>query len=145
MRQKMFFFATLAIFVSLAGCGYVPQGEEVHIGYRGTLDTSASDFRMEGNLTAGGGNSDRSVYRDVTVKLYSAEDELLHSESLGDMSTDKNLAMTVSIETIPHYVIFDSPDFWQEPMQVEYYVRMEDDYGVEYATDRGELPVKLTS
>lgn len=145
MKSEMILAAALVAMLLLAGCAYFPQGEEVNLGFRGTLNASASGFQMEGNLSTGGGIPDREVYRDVTIILYSAEGVVIHRENLGDMRTDRRFAISIAIDTIPHYVVFDSPDFWQDSMQVEYYVKMDSKYGVEYATEREDLPSKTTS
>lgn len=129
----------------LAGCAYVPSGDEANIGFTGSLDTSSSSFSMEGNITVGGGIPDRQTYRDVTVNLYSKDGKLLLSKKLGNLQVDVGrLDVSITIQSVPRYVIIESPDFWQEAMQVEYYVRMDSNYSVEYASARDELPVETT-
>lgn len=129
----------------IAGCAYVPSGDEVNVGFTGSLNASSSSFSMEGNITVGGGIPDRQTYRDMTVNLFSEDGDLLLTKKLGNLRTDAGrLDVSIAIQSVPHYVIIESPDFWQEPMQVEYYVRMDSNYSVEYATARDELPAEIT-
>jgi hypothetical protein len=78
----------------------------------------------------------------VSVNLYSANGTPIASEVLGDLPANhgsRNVSITTS--QTPKYVVFESPDFWTTDMQVEYYVRVDGEYRVEYATSESDLPV----
>lgn len=127
--------------VPLAGC--VPQGESVSITYHGSINATDTQFTMEGFLSSGGGIPDRDRYRNVRVTLYSINGTVISSQSLGNLPANygsRNVSITTS--RIPQYVVFESPDFWTEQMQVEYYVNADGEYRIEYATARSELPVE---
>lgn len=128
----------IVLAVLLAGCGTVPQGEAVHISLYGEQNQTPSDialnpitysqseFQIEGELVIGGGAPDREAYRDVSILLYAEDSTLMCSASLGGWNPDDRMRVEISTNHIPHYVIIYSPDFWDEPMSVEYFVRNEE-------------------
>lgn len=131
------------IFVFTPGCGYVPRGDEIHVGFDGSFDVSESEFKMEGTLHTGGGAPEQDRFRDVTVKLYTKDGSLIYSENLGDWQVrQKRLNVSIETDKVPHYVVIESEDFWDEKVQVEYFVRKDSDYAIEYASSKSELPYK---
>lgn len=143
--------------VVVAGCGTVPQGDATHISLYGEENQTASDialnpityseseFRIEGDLVAGGGAPDRETYRDVSILLYAEDSTLVCSVTLGDWNPAEQMRVELSTNEIPQYVIIHSPDFWREPMSVEYFVRNEepDEFVPHDASSRQELPVRV--
>lgn len=96
---------------------------------------------MDGFVSTGGGIPDHDRYRDVRVLLYAANGTLLDSKLLGYLPANhgsRNISINTSAN--PKYIIFQSPDFWTGQMQVEYSVRTDDGYRIEYATSENELP-----
>lgn len=142
MNTKILFAAVLIVSVTLSGC--VPRGDTVRIEFNGSFDVTESGFHMEGYLTTEGGIPDQDSYRDITARFYTRNGRLLHEEALGDLGADEQLNVTVSLSEVPHYVIFESPDFWQESMGVEYYERTDSGYTVSHATSPSELPENTT-
>lgn len=143
--------------VLIAGCGYVPQGDTVHVSLYGEnqqtesdialdpISVTDSEFRIDGDLVTGGGVPDRETYRDVRIHLLSEESELICSRRVGDWDSSESRSVEVSSNETPHYVIILSPDFWNEPMTVEYFVRDDerDGFDPHEASSKEELPVRV--
>ncbi len=89
---------SLAVIICLliSGCMYVPRGGEVRVSLYGSpnqepgeiplnpITVSESEFAVEGELDTGGGAPDRSMYRGISILLYSADEQLLCSYRVGD-------------------------------------------------------------
>lgn len=128
--------------VLLSGCVTFPQGEEVQINYYGSINSSDDGFRMDGELLSEGGIPDQSTFKNVTVTLYSQNGEQLYSEDLGSLGANHgNISISITTSEIPHYVIFESDDFWKERIEVEHYERRDSRYDIREVTSIDELPV----
>lgn len=143
----------------VAGCGFVPQGDAVHISLYGPdtqnesdvalnpISVSGSNFQLEGELVTGGGATNRDLYEDVNILLYRENESLLCSYRVGDWNPTQPKRVSVSTNDVPGFVIIYSPDFWNEPMSVEYFVS--DDEGTGFvpreATSKEELPVDVST
>jgi hypothetical protein len=132
----------LALVVT-AGCAYVPTGGVVGVNYYGNIESTDNGFQMNGYLKAEGGAPEQPVYTDVKVYLYAKNGSRLYSEDLGDLNTSHiRLNVTVTTDQTPYYVVFYSEDFWQEEVQVNYFVlKSGGTFERNDATSRSELPV----
>lgn len=155
MNRRQYLGHTAGILsLVMSGCGYVPEGDTVHVtlvGEEGTtpaevalnpITVSESQIQVEGRLAAENGKLNKEMYRDVAIQLYSESGQPICSQLIGDWEGDTR-PISFSTETIPTYVIIYSPDFWDEPMAVEYFIhdRDRDLFVPEEATTRAELPV----
>ena len=154
--QLEMLFVVVALIALLSGCT-VPEGEGTTISIytnnpeaNSTLNpivTSDHQFRLDGYLTSGGGDPDRNVYRDVSVRIYGNDSTLICVRTVGDWSGHDSKNVSVELDRIPVYVIVYSPDFWDEPMTVKYYQydREEGDFDTRRAYEESELPVNVSS
>lgn len=140
--SRKFIIFLLISAVLLSGCATFPRGEEVQINYYGSINSSDDGFRMNGELLAEGGIPEQDTFHDVTVALYSQNGVQLYSEELGSLKANQgNISISISISEIPHYVVFDSDDFWKERIEVEYYERQDGEYRIREVTSKAELPM----
>lgn len=129
------------LFIS-AGCIRGNPGNYDDIYYTGSLKASDQGFSMNGSVSIGGGAAAHHVYRDVTLNLYTESGELIYSTELGELSqSEPSLPVSITHDKVPHYVTFESPDFWRDDVQVEYYKSNQNgEYVVFTATSKGDLP-----
>lgn len=140
MKRKMALLIAVVLLSPLAGC--VPTGDEVKFGFSGQINATTSEFHMDGYVSVSGGIPDRDVYHNVSIRLYNSEGRVIDSKSLGDLDGSSDMfEITLREGELPTYVTIESPDFWNEKMVVEYYVRTNSEYAVEYASSRSGLPV----
>lgn len=143
MAHRYVLLGVLVFVVAISGC-YYPQGEEVSVSFHGSLTVSDSTFEMEGHVSTGGGIPEEDIYRDVSINLYSENKQQILSRTVGDLNANHG-RLNVSFESsdIPYYVTIESPDFWEEPVGVDYYVFDNDTekYTVFVAGSKEELPV----
>ncbi|ERJ06798.1 hypothetical protein HLRTI_001052 [Halorhabdus tiamatea SARL4B] len=140
MSRKISLLLAIALLVPLAGC--VPSGDEVKFGFSGSINATPSEFHMDGYVSMSGGIPDRDVYHNVSIRLYNSDGEMIDSKFLGDLDGSSDpFEIAIRDGELPTYVTIESPDFWNEKMVAEYYVKMDSEYGVEYASSRSELPV----
>lgn len=142
----------LSLFMS--GCGTEPGNAPVEVSLYGEkgktpadvalnpITVTDSQFKLEGRLTAGGGTLNKDLYRDVSIQLYSGSGQALCSHLIADWEGDIR-PVSFSTDVIPTYVILYSPDFWDEPMEVDYFVHEKEEglFVPEEAATRNELPV----
>ena len=157
MRRAHLLAGVLLVITSItAGCFYVPQGDEVEISIDGhengtdialsPISTSDSNFTLNGYLSTGGGAADRTVYRDISLRLYTDDEEILCVERVGDWNVSEPKNVTVSSPHVPKYVVLYSPDFWNEAMTVEYftYDPEQQEFVPRDASAEDELPVDVS-
>lgn len=132
--------AALALLVGMAGCTY-PQGETVQVNYYGEMNTSANSFVAEGKLTSSAAPAAQENFSNLQIYLVGGGGEVLHTDELGDLqATYGELNVSLRAEYRPHYVVFHSPDFWDEDVSVEYYELEGGTYVTREATAESELP-----
>ncbi|WP_410765639.1 hypothetical protein [Haloferax sp. DFSO60] len=73
---------------------------------------------MSGQLNVERGASPHETYHDVQVVLYDANKERIESFPVGTLSTDPavapgKIAVNITTEATPTYVLVESPDFWK--------------------------------
>lgn len=140
--------------VLLAGCFYLPQGDEVNITFpsddsneTSPISVTETGIEVKGFLIAGGGPPDRDIYRDISVRLYAENGKLLCVERVGDWNLS-NGTKNVSFQytNVPHYIVIYSEDFWNEPMTVEYfeYDAKTEEFLPHEAASEDELPVEVS-
>ena len=145
MCENRLGLALLAVLlVALAGCVHNPPG--ANITYNGNLSASADGFVMEGEIENQDPNPEGPTHFDnVSVYLYSAEKELIHTEHVGELEREANVS--IRIDTVPKYVIISAPGFWSEKnAEVDYYEYTDGQnlgYMVGVVASRDELPVEL--
>ena len=130
----------LACCVLLAGCPGVEPGDETSVTFLGTMNGTDSGFEMDGRLVQAPGTGGFQTYDNVELKLYAANETVLHSQELGSLHQELNVS--VSISNVPEYVIFTSPDFWEDAdTAVNHYERTDYSYTVRSIASEDELPV----
>lgn len=143
MKQLAIALALL-VAVSLSGC-FVEGGEGGTLDFEGEIDVSDGNFAMNGHLEYDGWALTADSFRSIVIELYTEDGTLLHRESIGEMrNSSEQLDVAISFDTIPYYIIIDSPDIWGGSTDVPYYVRSEDrDSGYErhLINERSELPI----
>lgn len=144
MSKQAAVLMTVIALSSFSGC-YVEPGTGGSLAYDGTLEVSDGEFTMQGDLEFEGGRMPQDEYENITLELYAENGTLLYKEHLGTIhdKSDK-LDVSVSLSTVPHYVIFDSPDIWDGQTGVDYYVRSpgaEGGYEFKDTANRSELPI----
>lgn len=145
MNGRILLILSVMITMPLAGCGYVPEGDTVHINFHGSFDTTESGIHINGDLVAERRAAEQDVYRNVTINLFAENGTLLYQEELGDLKARVGrLNVSIKSEFVPRYITFESLDFWNEQMTVDYYEKVDEGYAVYEATSRSELPEKRT-
>lgn len=157
-RYQLLSLALVACIIT-SGCMYVPRGSEVRVSLYGPTNqepgetplnpftVSESEFEVDGELDTGGGAADRSIYRDISIRLYAEDEQLLCSYRVGNWNVSRGRTkVTFSTTHSPHYVVIYSEDFWNEPMTVHYFVFDSDrqQYIPERASSQSELPVSVS-
>lgn len=141
-RQTIVALALVGLLM-LVGCIGTTPGRYFNIIFDGEMEASDEGFYMEGNVTTAGGTSDNMALSNVAAELYTAEGKLIHREPLGSIDAPYGRAhVLLAISDQPEYVLFTSPDFWDDPVtEVEYYERFnETDYGIKYASSPNDFP-----
>lgn len=125
----------------LAGCPGVEPGPGSSVTFNGQLNVTDGTFRMDGEITEAAGTGGFHRFENVTVYLYTEDGERIVAEHVGLLDARANVSITS--ERIPHYVIIDSPGFWEtRNVDVDYYERQsESQFTVYTVTDRDQLPV----
>lgn len=133
------------VFISLLSGCFIEGTEGGSIAYDGDFNISESGFEMNGDVRFAGTNPPQSKYQNITLELYTENGKLLYEVEVGTLNgpSDK-LTVSVSHSTVPHYIVFDSPDIWDGKTGVDYYVRSKEahqGYQLYTATSREELPI----
>lgn len=156
-RNHQILLSVIMLVALLAGCMTVPQGDAVHVALYGEENNSTGDtalnpitysqsgFRIEGELVAEGGAPDRETYRDVSILLYDENSTFICATPLGDWNSDDSIGVEVATDEVPYYVVLYSPDFWEESMSVEYFMRSDErhEFVPHDAPSVDELPVDV--
>lgn len=134
------------LLIVTAGCVRTEPGRGGEVGFYGTMNATESGFVMDGQITLGGGIPKQDEFENVTVYLFTENGTLIRSHRAGTLTGLLNVSLTTS--RTPHYVVINSPDFWEEPrFSVRYYQFMEEkgprEYGIHYAYSRQDLPVEI--
>lgn len=137
---------TLTLFAGclslLAGCPYVDYGVHSSISFDGEFQVRNAEFSVEGELEEGGAAPVKELFRDVSVRLYTASKEEFFSKQLGNLSAGGSLPVSISSARIPEFVIFDSRDFWGPNIDVTYYARDDEtQYIPRVVNRRAAIPV----
>lgn len=137
--------AGLLLVTILAGCIMTPRGSGAHVTYYGSFNES-NNFHMGGYLSSGGGIPDKDAFRSVSIQLYSEDGTLLCTSEVGRLIANQGRTnISISVTTVPHYILILSPDFWDEQTEVDYFRRNEDEgtYTAIGVTSRESLPVEV--
>jgi len=138
-KTSLFIFALAVIVLLTAGC-FQQAGS---IKFIGNMSVTNGTFTMEGEVVDG--TASNPTYRNVTVYLYTEDGELITQKQVGTFNGSSE-SFVVQSETVPHYIIINSPTFWERnDVGVFYYERSEAEGG--YAStgirNQDELPVEL--
>jgi hypothetical protein len=144
MIKRSVLLSMLVVSSLSSGC-YVEPGEGASIEFDGQVNRSADAFTMRGEVLLGGGSPTQEAYEDIHLEFYTKNGSLIQKVSLGTLhNKSKRLTVSVSLSTVPYYVIVDSPDIWDGETDVDYYVRNENadgGYALRDTTKRSELPI----
>lgn len=157
-RLRIVIFGLL-LFTTLAGCVTVPEGDGVTVSLYPHESTNSEEsildpitvtndsFELDGYLNAGAGAPDRDVYRDVTVRVYNSDKELICIRSVGDWAPTETPNVSIQLDSVPNYVIVYSRDFWDSPNEVKYYVYSSETNGFDSkrAYEKDDLPVEISN
>ena len=144
MKWKTVMFIAVMILSSLSGC-YTEPGQGVSLEVDGHPMVSEEGFTMDGQLRLSGGIPSQESYQAIRIELNAQNGSLMYKENLGTLHNQSDrLKVSISLSTVPYYVIFDSPDIWDGETGVPYYVRSEtgyQGYQIHVIGDRKELPI----
>jgi len=140
--MKTYFFILIAIIaaVSLTACT-TPQGDEVAVNYYGNINTSNDSTELNGDLLTERSAGDQDKFDDVTVYFVGENGSILAEERLGDINaTYGSLNVSVSSGVRPHYIVFNSDDFWDEKVDVQYWEYVDGQFVTRRTASRSGLP-----
>jgi len=138
-RHKVGILCLLSIAVLTAGCGQ----SAAQVSFSGDMNRTQDGFQMEGQLIDEVGPTVN--FENVTVYLYSSEGELIKERKLGTYSGNSEQFVLRS-DRAPHYIIIDSPTFWDRGnVGVDYYEwsDVNSRYVGKPVGSRDELPVDV--
>lgn len=142
--KRLVIVVSLMAAASLSGC-FVEGGEGGTLDFEGEIDISNENFTMNGHLEYDGGALTADSFRDIVIELYAEDGTLLHREPIGEMTNaNEQLDVSISLATVPYYIVIDSPDIWGGKTGVPYYVRSESrpmGYEIHHINERSELPI----
>ncbi|GGK83771.1 hypothetical protein [Haloarcula sebkhae] len=122
---------TLVLLVSTAGCTY-PEATENSLEFSGTIERSAGQFNMDGDVHVDGTN-DRDV-EDIAIVLYDdTQSELKRVpvdliSSNPDGSYPSRQSVNITTDKQPEFVLIESPDAWNAGVPSEAYQWTGDHY-----------------
>lgn len=135
--------------VLTAGCiGFTDPGKGVDIAFSGSFNVSDSTFELEGDISRGGGAGGKETYRDVVVCLYSENNSLMDKSDPRDIDGDsKRISVSLVTDSVPTYIIINSPDFWDvSDHRIAYYTKIHSNgdilYDERWATTPADLPTQ---
>jgi len=144
MAYRKSIVVSLILLTALSGC-FIETGGVPNVAYNGNVSENGSEFSMDGYVEITGNNRE-DTYENISLELYDRNGSLIYEENLGTIDRrNESLPVSVSLSTIPEYVIFNSPDVWDGNAQVAYYVRSQSSstgYRWEDASSKDELPVE---
>lgn len=140
MKWNICIFVVVLFAVSLSACTY-PTGDEVNISYYGEIDDGNGSFELTGYVSSGGGIGDQDQFKYITVYFLGENESVVDREYLGDVNaTYGRLNVSVSTTADPHFIVFNSDDFWDENVWVEYLEYVDGEYATRRASSQSELP-----
>jgi|GEM_PF-4747985 len=144
MNNPAAILLVVVVMGTLAGC-YIHEQGNGSLTYQDNITVSDSSFRMNGSIGISG-TMEQEVYENISAEFYAEDGILIHRETLGTIeSKSDRLTVRISLDTVPQYIVFDSPDIWDGETEIVYYVRSEhaaNGYRLERTTDRSELPIE---
>lgn len=143
MIRRAFLSSAVGFSAVCAGC-FIETGPGGRIRHDGSIEIAEGTFSMTGEIVVTG-DFEKSVYEDISILFYTPREEMLHTESVESLGRDiQRRSISIELRTIPEYIIFDSPDFWDGDLSVAYYTRSEqaaNGYQFHDTDDRDDLPV----
>jgi hypothetical protein len=110
---------TFVVVAILGGCSTSATHHDVD--FDGTIEVENNQFVMDGNVSLGQGAAPDATFENVTVVLYDANKTVIKRIPVGNLSTTPpplSQRINITTDTIPTYVVIDSPDFWQSDTTV---------------------------
>lgn len=121
--MKKRYIITIAILIALAATAFALQSERpdpspdrpasTEVTFYGDIAWNGS-FHMTGTLERASERANISTFEDVSVRLYDAEGTLLTHQCIGNLSETDSIDISFTSPVHPEYVIFHSPDFWND-------------------------------
>jgi len=142
MKKSVPFIVLLVITV-LSGC-FIEGTEGGSLSYDGEFNVSEKGVNMSGDIVFLGTNPPQNRYENISIEMYASNGTLLYKEQIGTLNpTSEGVSISVSLSTVPKYIIFDSPDIWDEKTGVDYCVYSSESgvYEQRTAANRSELPI----
>ena len=127
---------------ALSGCTLFNDSNE-DITIVGEINATDDSFRLEGNIT-NGARGEPPTFHNVTVYLYTQNKTLIASKEAGTLV--RRVPITMYTNRIPYYIVINSPEFWQDNVEVDYF-KLGDNkkYIAVNAVNRDELPIYPTA
>lgn len=103
----------------LAGCSTSATQHDAE--FDGTIEVKDDQFVMDGNVSLTQGAAPDATFENVTVVLYNENKEVIRRVTVGNLSTTPpplSQPINITSDTIPTYVVIESPDFWQSDTDV---------------------------
>ena len=124
------------------GAGTTYQGT---LNFQGSVQSSPDGFHMDGTVEAEGPVTDKRVFRDVVICLYTEDDQLLYTTSPADLpEPGGKVNVSLTINETPKYIVINSTDFWDvSGLAVTYYSREVVEGETLFPTTRVDSPDKL--
>lgn len=130
--------------ILLSGCPAENSGGSIN--FSGDLNATESSFKLDGEVV-NSGYAD-VVHQEVSVYLVTANGTIIESQKIGQLN--RSVAVSMTADQIPKYVIINSPDFWEyENIDVSYYEFVQDSqapegiYTERSVSDESEFPVTV--
>lgn len=138
--QFRYAFVLLPLLMALSGCPGVEPGPGTGVSSDGQFNTTGDEFTMQGQIEEMPGTGGFHTYDNVTIFLYTQDEELITAEQVGTL--DEELTVSIHENAIPYYGIIDAPDFWRtDDVNVDYYRYQDGRYGEYPVSERRELPI----
>ncbi len=101
--------------------GCVTSANHHDVYFSGDIETQNGQFLMDGNVSVGIGAAPDTTLENVSVVLYNEQKHVIRRIRIGELSTHgppQKQQINLTLDTIPAYVVIESPDFWQSNTEV---------------------------
>lgn len=132
----------IVLFVAvLSGCNTVHSGDEVNVDFYGDATINGTNTEIIGEVQIEGGIPDKDTYDNITVYFLDDEKNIRYTSDAGSIADAPNsTSIRSSAPFIANYIVFNSPDFWDEKIEARYFELTDEGYVGHQASEEGELP-----
>lgn len=114
--QKLLSALVIVVLVLLSGCATSGSYHTVTFG-EGHMEVQNGTFIMDGNVSLGTGAQPDVTFRNVSVVLYTADEQVIKTVDAGSLSTKSDVGplerrVNITTEQVPEYVVIRSSEFW---------------------------------